>query len=199
MGLRLVERPRKELEELKTDLIRRARDNGFILASFRNAPPSSLAISTWHRVFEIRLTDIIDGRNIAECSEYQSWRCLIHGQDSEVIGMAEFAPVEQQVPGSVDFNAGPAVHEFTTAVGHAEAAPAAKEGDFELAVVESAALHISAIWLKPMSNEEHLFIPFGKIPKNSPVEKYSICNSQEVTKLVYDVAILTKSDGVTYA
>jgi hypothetical protein len=129
------------------------------------AGPDGIAIHLPHRVFNISLTDLAQGRSLASASPV-AWRFLL--SDGDAAAMAEIAQVPQpngsQTPTFSMINRGPFVASLVQTVESIGKTSAVVTSNFEVAVVHIPALYVMAVWLQSRVPGSGSIVPLAPTP-----------------------------------
>lgn len=188
MSIKLATRPNRAFEFVQENLSNHARRTDFLLQGLRDADPTSLQVSTWHPVFEIGLDDITQGRGPVDPGPPQGWRCLVHNGTTDVLAAATVDTADEAAAARCCLTGGALVEMFVYAVQVAETTYATRDVDAELAAVEVPALHVSALWCRTAAGHLDQFIPYGLVPVDRGLKRFSVYPLEEFTGVLHRLA-----------
>jgi hypothetical protein len=165
-----------------SDLASRA---GFGTPSLRRADPSTLGLSTPHRVAVIPLNGLRRGGALRDVAQTTSWRFLLH-QGDRVIAAVDTIETKEGRYQFGHINEGPFTTATEEAIRRAERLDAVRKGQFEPVLVMAPALYVVALWLQNRSGDSDWFLPLPPTPE--PLVSYQPTRSDEFQDILRRLA-----------
>jgi hypothetical protein len=147
-----------------------------LVPALRSASPSSVAISTPHRVVVLGLNRIRSGMSLRSAAHKKGWRFFVHNGD-KVVATANSSVSSK---GKHDFSHitdGRFVAATEEGIRRAERLDSVRKGRFEPVLLQVPAIHVVALWLRNIDNEEDLIMPLA--PARKPLRAYRIFSVQD--------------------
>jgi hypothetical protein len=132
--------------------------------ALRSASPSSLAISTPHRVAVLGLDRIRRGMSLRSAAQKKGWRFLVHRGD-DVVATANSSISDKGKHRFAHINDGPFVAGTERAIRRAELLQSVQKGRFEPLLLLVPAVHVVALWLRNLDKDADLIMPISPAPK----------------------------------
>lgn len=128
-------------------------------------PPLEIALS--HAVYDLRLSDLAEGRGLDAAEETGTRHLLMCGNEAvaaveDSLGMGGADPV--------DLNTGRFARSTADAVRLLESQEAVRKGSYELRLLRIAALHLVALWLKSGDASPDLVMVLPPAPPDLQVD-----------------------------
>jgi hypothetical protein len=134
------------------------------VSALSGASPSSVAISTPHRVAVLGLDCIHSGVSLRSAATTKGWRFLVHN-GKKVVATANSSVSGRGKHGFAHITDGPFVAGTERAIRRAESLVIVKEGQFEPIWLQVPAINVVALWLKNLDENADLIMPVPPAPK----------------------------------
>lgn len=134
------------------------------VSALRSASPTSVAISTPHRLAVLGLDRIHSGMSLRSAVHRKGWRFLVH-KDDDVVATANSAIRGKGKHAFAHITDGPFVAGTERAIRRAESLAAVKQGRFEPIWLQVPAVHVVALWLRNLDKGADLIMPVSPAPK----------------------------------
>jgi hypothetical protein len=178
-----VSKPAVAAEKAVRSMLARiiATDPDYVPA-LRSATPSSLAISTPHRIAVLGIDRIRSGMSLRSAAQKRGWRFFVHRGDKVV------ATVNSSMSGKgrnsfSNLTEGPFVAGTERAIRRAELLEPVRRGRFEPLLLQVPPIHLVALWLRNIENDADLIMPISPAPKGLRAYR-AIATADFVAKIV---------------
>jgi hypothetical protein len=147
--------------------------------------PSAVAISTPHRVAILGLDRIQSGMSLRAAAHKKGWRFLVHNGD-KVVATANSSISGKGKHAFAHMTDGRYVNGTERAIRRAELLESVQKGRFEPLLLQVPAIHVMALWLKNLDNDDDLIMPLSPAPK--PLRPYRALSTQAFVAVVTELA-----------
>jgi hypothetical protein len=134
------------------------------LPALRSAGPSSLAISTPHRVAFLALNRIRPGMSLRSAVQKKGWRFFVHRGD-KVVATVNSSTNSNGRHGFSNITVGPFVRGTRRAILCAESLEPVKKGRFEPLYLQVPGIHLVSLWLRNLERDADLIMPISPAPR----------------------------------
>jgi hypothetical protein len=131
--------------------------------ALRSAAPSSLAISTPHRIAVLALDRIHAGMSLRSAVQKKGWRFLVH-HGEKVVATANSSMNSKRKHDFSNITDGPFVRGTVQAIHRAERLELVQKGRFELLLLQVPVLHLVSLWLRNLERNADLIMPIPPTP-----------------------------------
>jgi len=131
--------------------------------ALRSAAPSSLAISTPHRIAVLALERIHAGMSLRSAVEKKGWRFFVH-HGEKVVATVNSSMNSKKKHGFSNITEGPFVRGTVHAIKRAERLEHVEKGRFEPLLLQVPALHLVSLWLRNLESNADLIMPIKPTP-----------------------------------
>jgi hypothetical protein len=138
----------QDILDAAIDWLRRAAwERTLLIPSLRGDSPEEIALSTWHRMLEVGLDDLLAGKPLEESAREVGWRFLVHANTSVVAAMeVRTADDGGQLP--------PSLTEDRSSIGTVDGIASAEkfpvDGDwaYEFSFIAIPAIQVWGLWMR---------------------------------------------------
>jgi hypothetical protein len=134
------------------------------VSALQSAAPTSLAISTPHRLAFLALDRIRAGMSLRSAAQKKGWRFFVHRGDKIVATINSTVNSKGRHVFS-NITEGPFVLGTAEAIKRAERLESVQKGHFEIVLLQVPAIHIVALWLINLEDDADLIIPISPTPR----------------------------------
>jgi len=153
--------------------------------ALRSAAPSSLAISTPHRIAVLALERIHAGMSLRSAVEKKGWRFFVH-HGEKVVATVNSSMNSKKKHGFSNITEGPFVRGTVHAIKRAERLEHVEKGRFEPLLLQVPALHLVSLWLRNLESNADLIMPIKPTPAG--VAAYQPLATGEFIATIADLA-----------
>jgi hypothetical protein len=163
-----VSKPAVAAEKAVRSMLRRivATDTDYVPA-LRSAAPTSLAISTPHRIAVLALDRIHAGMSLRSAAEKKGWRFFVHHGD-KVVATVNSSMNSKGKQSFSNITDGPFVSGTEQAIRRAERLEPVQKGRFEPLLLQVPAIHLVSLWLRDLERRADLLMPIPPTPRGVP-------------------------------
>jgi hypothetical protein len=181
-----VSKPSVAAEKAVSSMLARivATDANYVPA-LRSASPSSLAISTPHRIAVLRLDRIKAGMSLRSAVKKKGWRFFVHHGD-KIVATVNSSLSGKGEHGFSNITDGPFVAGTERAIRRAEQLEPVQKGRFEPLLLQVPAIH-----LRNLKSNDDLIIPISPAPK--ALRPYQALTTQDFVGAAVALAVQVRS------
>jgi hypothetical protein len=161
------------------------------VSALRSASPSSVAISTPHRVAVLGLDRIHSGMSLRSAAHKKGWRFFVHDGD-KVVATANSSITGKGKHGFAHITDGRFVGGTERAIRRAELLESVQKGRFEPLLLQVPAIHVVALWLRNLDHDDDLIIPISPAPK--PLRSYHALSARDFVAVLTELASQVQRD-----
>jgi len=159
--------------------------------ALRSASPSSLAISTPHRIAVLGLDRIHARMSLRSAAQKKGWRFFVHRGD-KVVATVNSSISGKGKHGFSNITDGPFVAGTERAIRRAERLDSVQKGRFEPLLLQVPAVHLVALWLRNLENDADLIMPISPAPKG--LRAYGAVATADFVAILADLAAQKKRE-----
>src|SRR5262245_21355874 len=164
MPLHTIDPPIGAYETVRSTIADLATQGGFRTPVLRRAEPTSLAISTPHRVGVLGLNRLKDAKDLRSIVEHKGWRFLVHDRE-RVVAAVDAVEVDKNQYRLGQVNEGPFVAGAEDAIRRAERLDEVRRGEFAPVFLLAPAVYVAALWLEDQQLKADIVIVMPPTPK----------------------------------
>jgi hypothetical protein len=161
------------------------------VSALRSASPTSVAISTPHRVAVLDLDRIHSGMSLRAAAHTKGWRFLVHNGD-KVVATANSSLKDKGKHGFTHITDGKFVSGTERAIRRAERLDSVRNGRFEPLLLQVPAIHVVALWLRNLDKDDDLLMPISPVPK--PLRAYHAVSTRDFVAVLSQLATQVQRD-----
>jgi hypothetical protein len=162
-----------------------------LVPALRSAAPGFVAISTPHRVAVLGLDRIHGGMSLRSEAQTKSWRFLVHNGD-KVVATANSSKTGKGRYVLAHLTDGRFVGGTEQAIRRAERLDSVGKGRFEPLLLQVPAVHVVALWLRNLDNEDDLIMTVPPAPR--PLRSYQVLSVPHFIAVLTTLASEVKRD-----
>jgi hypothetical protein len=162
-----------------------------LVPALRSASPTSVAISTPHRVAILGLDRIHTGMSLRSAAYKKGWRFLVLNGD-KVVATANSSITGNGKHDFAHITDGRFVAATEEGIRRAEQLDSVRKGRFELLLLQVPAIHVVALWLRNIDNDDDLIMPLAPAPK--PLRSYQTISEKSFIDVLTTLASAVARD-----
>jgi len=161
------------------------------VSALRSSSPSTVAISTPHRVAVLGLDRIHSGMSLRSAADKKGWRFFVHDGD-KIVATANSSTGSKGKHGFAHMTDGRFVNGTERAIRRAELLESVQKGRFEPLLLQVPAIHVVALWLRNLDNDDDLIMPLSPAPK--PLRPYRALSTRDFVAVLTELASQVQRD-----
>lgn len=179
---------RKAVHSMLARMVTTAADH---VSALRSATPTSVAISTPHRVAVLDLDRIRSGMSLRTSAHKKGWRFLVHNGD-KVVATANSSMAGKGKHSFAHITHGKFVAGTERAIRRAEHLDKVRNGRFEPLLLQVPAINVVALWLRNLDKGDDLLMPISPAPK--PLRPYHALSTGDFVAVLTELAYRVQRD-----
>jgi hypothetical protein len=185
MPLQVAKPPSAARKAVHSMLVRIVATDADHVSALRSASPDTVAMSTPHRVAVLDLDRIHSGMSLRSAAHKKGWRFLVHN-GNKVVASANSSLSRDGKHGFAHITDGRFVAGTERAIRRAEQLDSVRNGRFEPLLLQAPAIHVVALWLRNLDNDDDLIMPLSPAPK--PLRPYRAVSARDFAMAATELA-----------